>query len=553
MTYPAGPGVIPVNSTTSVYYTNDIYAPDYITPLIAIPQNKDLSGDELAKFIKHKVYPAYLIEHSRLCRLEMWGTGKQPEVRPLKRNTERAVLQRLARTPWIPLMVSTWAQQLIVDGFRKEGSKENSPGWQTWLRNKMPAQQFSINRATSVFGYSYARVLKADESDTRLLKDDAGDVASIRAVDPRDVFCLYQDMYADEYPQYVLEREPGTPIGKWRWWTPDGDYFPVSESKGEFKVDPQVETPYGVPPFVRFVNQIDLRGRTWGDVEPVIDLAARIDKTAFDRLLVQHFNSFKVRWATGLEQADSPDGVEEDKIRIANEDILIASDTDAKFGTLGETSMSGFIEAYQNDLESFAAVLQLPPNLIGNVVNVAADALDAARRQTYQRLFEKQTVMGEAYAQLMRLCAVIEGRDADAEDFTARVHWQDVEVRSLAQFADAWGKIVMQLGVPKWAAWPRIPGIDQSDVEEWKKHALDNDPLNVYLRDVVGRDANTFGVNPANAAIVAGADNSGKIGGPLPQQGPGGTNAGGKGGPNNPANQRGMNNKTGMTRGTPAK
>lgn len=550
MTYPSGPGTIPVNSTTSVYYTNDIYAPDYITPLISIPQG-DLSKEELEKFLKHKVYPAYLIEHGRLCRLEMWGTGKQPEVRPLKRNTERAVLQRLARTPWIPLMISTFAQQLLVDGYRKVGAKDNDKrGWTTWLRNKMPAQQLSINRATMVFGYSYVRVLESDQTD-----DKGNKIASIRAVDPRDCFALYQDNYADEYPQYVFERQPGTAIGKWRWWTPNGDYWDVDETRGEFTVTGPVQTPYGKPPFVRYVNQIDLRGRCWGDVEPVIDLAARIDKTAFDRLLVQHFNSFKVRWATGLEQADSSEGVEQDKIRIANEDILVSSVAEAKFGTLAETSMTGFIDAYKNDLESFAVVMQLPPNLMGNVINVAADALDAARRQTYQRLFEKQTMLAEAHAQMLRLCATIEGRDADADDFEARIHWQDVEVRSLAQFADAWGKIVMQLGIPKWAAWEKIPGVDQTEVQGWKLHALDNDPLSVYLRDVVGRDANTFGVDPANAGIIAAADNSGKIG---PQQmpgAPGGAPAGGggRGGPNNPANQKRVNNKTGLTRGTPAK
>jgi hypothetical protein len=542
-------GVIPVNSTTSVYYTNDIYAPDYITPLISIPTG-DLSKEQLEKFIKHKVYPAFLIEHGRLCRLEMWGTGKQPEVRPLKRNTERAVLQRLARTPWIPLMISTFAQQLLVDGFKKEGSKDNAPGWQTWLRNKMPAQQLSINRATMIFGYSYVRVLEGDTKDAK-----GKSIASVRGVDPRDCFALYEDNYADEYPKYVLERKPGTAIGKWYWWLPNGDYYELDETRGEFKVTGEFTTSYGAPPFVRYLNQIDLRGRTWGDVEPVIDLAARIDKTAFDRLLVQHFNSFKVRWATGLEQADSQEGIEQDKIRIANEDILVASDIGAKFGTLSETSMDGFIAAYQNDLEAFAAVMQLPPNLMGNVINVAADALDAARRQTYQRLFEKQTVLGESHAQMMRLCALIEGRDADAEDFTARVHWQDVEVRSLAQFADAWGKIVMQLGIPKWAAWDKIPGVDQTEVEGWKKHALDNDPLSVYLRDVVGRDANTFGVNPADAAMFSKADSSGQVGqppgspgGPAPT---GGTNKGG--GSNGSTNQPRMNNKTGLSKGTPAK
>lgn len=547
MTYP---GVIPVNSTTSVYYTNDIYAPDYITPLLSLPAD-DLSGDDLAKFLKQKVYPAYLIEHSRLSRLEMWGTGKQPEVRPLKRNTERAVLQRLARTPWIPLMVSTWAQQLIVDGFRQEGAKDNAPGWQTWLRNKMPAQQISCNRATGLFGYSYVKVTEGDQKTP-----DGKPIAAIRGVDPRDCFCLYQDTYADEYPQYVLERQPGTAIGKWRWWISNGDYYEVDETRGQFNVGSLVETPYGKPPFVRHVNQIDLRGRCWGDVEPIIDLAARIDKTAFDRLLVQHFNSFKVRWATGLEQADTPEGVEHDKIRIANEDILIASDVAAKFGTLDETSMSGFIEAYHSDLESFAAVMQLPPNLIGNVVNVAADALDAARRQTYQRLFEKQTVMGESWAQVMRLAALIEGRDEDANDFSARVHWQDIEVRSLAQFADAWGKIVNQLGVPKWAAWDKIPGVDQTEVEGWKKHALDDDPLSKYLREVVGQTNASLGVDDKTGAPqppLTGGPPAGAPGDPNPGGGFDPNPGGGRGGPNNPLNQPPINNKTGMTRGTPAK
>jgi hypothetical protein len=278
-----------------------------------------------------------------------------------------------------------------------------------------------------------------------------------------------------------------------------------------------------VNPFVRYVNQIDLEGRTWGEVEPVVDLAARMDKTAFDRLLVQHFNSFKVRWATGLEQPDSEEEVTQDKIRIANEDILIASDVQAKFGTLDETSMGGFIDAYKADLEAFTAVTQLPPNLISQVVNVAADALDGARRQTYQKLFEKQTMFGARHAQALRLAAHIEGREDDANDFSARIHWQDVEVRSLGQFADAWGKIVSQLGVPKWATWNKIPGVNQSEVKEWKEHWDDNDPLNLYLRDL----------NVKPAAAQPGS--------------PAGSVADGRGGTNSTANQPRLNNRTGLS------
>lgn len=493
------------------YYSDDIYIDSPGEP-VSFPTDGS-NARSLVKYLNTDLFPAFDHERQRIRRLEAWGNGRQPEVRPLKRNTERAILQRLARSPWIPLMVSTFAQQMVVDGYRREGDLENQEAWKTWEFNDMKSQQLSLNRATMVAGYSYLRV-------TDGIGPEGESMAVMRGVSPARCFALYSDPYGDEYPAYVLEKRFD---GTYRWWFNGEGYHVLSFDGSKFKViETKVHT-YGVNPFVRYVNQIDLEGRTYGEVEPIIDLAARIDKTAFDRLLVQHFNSFKVRWATGLEQPDTEEEVVQDKIRIANEDILIASDVQAKFGTLDETSMSGFIEAYKNDLETFTAVTQLPPNLISQVVNVAADALDGARRQTYQKLFEKQTIFGARHAQALRLAAHIEGRTDDANDFSARIHWQDVEVRSLGQFADAWGKIVSQLGVPKWATWNKIPGIDQSEVKEWKDHWDDNDPLSLYLRDLNVKPAAAQSDSPAGSATD------------------------GRGGSTSTANQPRINNKTGMS------
>lgn len=502
------------------YYSDDIWV-DGPRERIAFPSD-GANAKTLIKYLSNDLFPAFDHERHRIRKLESWGNGKQPEVKPLKRNTERHLLQRLARTPWIPLMVSTFAQQMVVDGYRREGDMENQEAWKTWEFNDMKSQQLSINRTTMVAGYSYLRVTRGirDADSGQVIPADSGgeSMAVMRGVSPARCFALYADPFGDEYPEYVLEKRFD---GSWRWWFNGEGYHVLQFDGSKFKVIETKVHDYGVNPFVRYVNQIDLEGRTWGDVEPIIDLAARIDKTAFDRLLVQHFNSFKIRWATGLEQPDTEEEVAQDKIRIANEDILIASDVQAKFGTLDETSMQGFIEAYKSDLEAFAAVTQLPPNLLGQIVNVAADALDGARRQTYQRLFEKQTIMGRSHAQALRLAAHIEGREEDANDFSARVHWQDVEVRSLSQFADAWGKIVDQLGVPKWAAWNRIPGVDQSEVLEWKQHWDDTDPLNLYLRDL----------NVKPAAVQSDS--------------PVGSVTDGPGGPNSTRNQRPLNNRTG--------
>lgn len=455
--------------------------PWIISPPEAVIQlpPEDLTGEQLAAYIQDTIMPLHRRECGRLELLELWGTGKQPtERRGLGPNKEKQVLHRFSKNPWLRLMVSTFAQQLIVDGFRQDGASENEQAWDSWQANNMPAQQFTVNRAASIYGYTYVRVTQGQNPFTE------ESMAVIRAVDPQNAFGIYQDPYGDEYPAYLLERRFD---GTWWWWTPD-DYWVFNKNGNDWSYVKTVDHGYKVVPFVRYVNEIDAKGRTWGDVEPLVEIAARLDKTVLDRLLVQHFNSFKVRWATGLEQPDTEEKAQAAAIQLKQGDLLISSNEQAKFGVMAETDMSPFIAAYQSDLQTFLTNAQLPSDLAGLVANLAADALEGARRSSYQKLFEKQTMFGQSHAQVLRLAAFIEGRLDEATDFSARVHWQDVQIKSLAQFADAWGKICDQLGFPKQLVWPLIPGIDQSDVETAKEQFFDDTgpegKLNKYLREM---------------------------------------------------------------------
>lgn len=438
-----------------------------------------IAGEEISKFVSTEVYPIFQTERERLGKLEAWGTGQQPTARHHPNaNREKLVLQRFSRNPIIPFMISTFAQQMIVDGFRRDGATENEDAWDAWQANNMPAQQLTLNRTTMICGYSYLRVTRGVQPLTDL------QMARMCVVDPQNAFGIYTDPYGDEYPQYLLERRFD---GKFWWWTAD-DYTILGKNGNDWAFIETVPHDYGVVPFVRYVNQIDAKGRTWGEVEPVVEIAARIDKTVLDRLLVQHFNSFKVRYATGLEQPDTEEKGAAAALQLTQGTLMISSNEQAKFGTMDETLMQPFIAAYQSDLETFLMVTQLPPDLAGQVANIAADALEGARRSTYQKLAEKQTMFGQSHAQALRLAAAIEGRSDEAADFSARVHWQSVEVRSLAQFADAWGKICLQLGYPKQLVWPLIPGIDQSDVEAAKEQYFEDSgeegKLNKYLREL---------------------------------------------------------------------
>lgn len=458
-------------------------------PLEAAPSD---GGKELAKYISNEIYPKWSNEKDRLDKIGLWMEGKQPYcVKVGPRDIEKRALLELSRSPWLGLSVSIYAQAMYVDGYRSPQDRDNSSAWDIWTANNFQAHQISVHRAAIGFGYSFTRVLPGVDSTGR-------NSAVLRGVHPARLFALYDDPVADDYPVNALERMPDNLT--WRWYDDNVWHEFVNPSDGgKFQYVRTVEHGVGVCPIIRYVNQMDLDGRCVGDVEPVISVAARIDKTDYDRLLVQHYNSWKVRTATGLEPAESDEDRQADKRKLAQDDILVSSDPDVKFGVLAETTMGPFIDAHESDVESLASMQQLPSHLFtGKVINVSAEALAASRAQTTQKLLEKQVSMGVSHARMLRLAAAIAGDSAAARDLAARVSWQDVEVRSLAQAADAYGKVAQQLGVPKEFLWGKIPGFDAVDVQEMREMALDNDPLTKFLREdlpEMGGSNSSFGAN----------------------------------------------------------
>ncbi len=119
------------------------------------------------------------------------------------------------------------------------------------------------------------------------------------------------------------------------------------------------------------------------------------------------------------------------------------------------------------------------------MVNLSAEALAAARAPLTQKVYERQMNAAESYSRLIRTGLYMSGNVDAAEDDLLRVTWQDMEIRSMSQAADALGKIKQMLDVPARALWDRIPGVERSDVMEWERMAdeeAERDPLNGMLR-----------------------------------------------------------------------
>lgn len=418
--------------------------------------------------VKTKLWPLLQLERVRVARIDRWMRWDHDSPHhPRHATKEYRDLAQRAQAPWGRRVVTAVTDQLYVDGYKPTDEGENAGAWRWWQANGYDARQIALHEAAVGYGLAYNIVLPG--------RSWLGEpMPVIRGLDPSQMVAVYDDPAWDDWPVYALRAEPQRVGDRTAWKLKLYDdalvhSLVMSQSGDSVKYVGQQAHGLKVCPVVRFTNHLDLRGRADGDIDPVIPLLGRIDQTAFDRLIVQRFQSWKVRTVTGMAKPDTDEEAQAKRLQLKAEDLLVAEDPDTRFGTLDETSLSPLIEAHDADIRTLAAVTQSPAHeLIGQMANLSAEALAAAEASLTRRVTRVKHPLGEAHEQTMRLAAHAMGDDAAAADTSAEVTWRDMESRSLAQAADALGKLATMLGVPVEVLWSKIPGWTEQDVDRAK-------------------------------------------------------------------------------------
>ena len=444
-----------------------------------------LSTADLIALVKDELMPGWRKEKTRLDWIDRWYRWDPDDIKlPRSATPELRALRGLSRVPWLGHVVTSTAQCMYVDGYRStldpvgrpEDAEPDGP-WRVWLANGWDQRQTAVHRAMLAYGHAYATALPGEDFQ-------GSPMPVLRGVSPRQMWAAYEDPADDDWPKYAMRVIRSGDTGSLVQVFDDQFIYTVTERVGvgsdvsPYTVDDVMSHGAGVCPVVRYANQLDLDGRTPGEVEPHIPLASRINKTSYDRMLTQHFNSWKVRTIAGMSEPDTEENVIRERLKLRQDDLLVAEDPDTKFGTLDETQLGGFIAAHEADIEALAAVTQTPTHeLTGKLINVSAEGLAMIRASQMQKVTERQKSAGRSHAQLLRLAAALAGDTKHAEDITGRVTWQDTSIRSMAQAVDALVKLAA-IGVPHEALWGRVPGVERSDVEEWIELAERLDPIN---------------------------------------------------------------------------
>ena len=451
-----------------------------------------------------QLIPMFVTERARLDIVDRWYRWQHEQVQPPAAATaELRRLIDLSRTPWLSLVVTTVAQSMRVDGYRTPGERDDAPAWQLWQRNGLDRRQGAVHRAMLAYGVAYVTALPG-------VDDLTGDpMAVLRGVSPRKMLAFYENTAEDDWPRYAIR---ATGAGTWRLYDDEAVHHLGTETTRNGSGPPKLtyvgEEAHGagVCPVVRFTNMLDLDGRSAGEVEPLIPLAMRINKTTFDRLLIQHYNSWKVRTVTGMAEPETTEDANRKKLQLRHDDLLVAEDPDTRFGTLDETPLEGMIRAYDTDIRSLAASSQTPTHaLTGDLINLSAEALAAARAELDAKGDERKLSAGESWEQSLRLGAHVDGDSDGAADFMAQVTWADTSVRSMSQAADALGKLATMLGVPVQALWSMVPGVTKTDTDEWRAMAAEGDAFGQLGALLDRQAAPASGVDPADVKAQADA------------------------------------------------
>lgn len=465
-------------------------------------------------------------ERDDLDVLRRYATGQQalPLVVPRDAPAEVRELARVSRINLIAIVINSLVQSLYVDNIRVTDSPRGSakappaggvpadatdpdkaiePVWQAWQRNRLDKGQAGLYRAVFQYGYGFNVITPGKPTPV------------IRAVSPRRMTALYDDD-APDYPVAALEWRKGQG-NVYRLYASDssGDVgvytlgFDPQAKRFGLIVEPVIISQIDYVPVIKYVPFEDLDSDdepipvraigsaqnttvavlTAGEVAPLMLLQDQTDISSFALKSAEWYSAFRQRWIKGWTPENRSM-----KMRAAASQLWTFEEhpDDIELGEFAETTLDGFLRSRESVLKYAATLSETPVHeLIGELVNLSAEALAAAEAGRDRKVELAKTSLGESHEQMAQTTGDLMGV-AVPDDI--EVVWRDTSARAFGALVDGLGKIAQMLHVPAEMLWDRIPGVTRQDVERWRAAAEQGDSLG-QLTSLL--NAQGGGANPA--------------------------------------------------------
>lgn len=363
----------------------------------------------------------------------------------------------MSRTNWAALVVDAVLERLVVTGFTAPGiPAATSAAWQVWQRSGMDAVVHMLHEKALTCGTAYALVWPDEFGPTITAEDPSQTIVAYAPGSRRRVAALKH--WAEDDVEECWLYLPGTAL-QWqrernaRDWTPGEVLTAASDDI----------------PIVEFAVNTRLKPRPFGGgrsefacVRPVID---RINANVLDRMFVSDFGAWPQKTVTGFALDRDEDGKPKPPPFVAAPNrVWVAEDKEARFGSIPAADLRAYIAQEDADIKALAAISRTPPYyLLGEMVNLSAEAIAASEAGLVKKAERHQLELGEAHEEALRVAARQAGTSDGASE-SSEIVWADAAVTSLAQRADAATKL-KGADVP-WRSRMRTMGFTPQQIDE---------------------------------------------------------------------------------------
>ncbi len=364
---------------------------------------------------------------------------------------------------WCGLVVDAPEERLNVEGFRFGSDDERLQGdvaaWAMWQRNQLDA--FSQQGHLEALIWSNAAVMVWQEDDLAkitvehpaqvIVAHESGSVSKRTAALKVWTDDFTGDLFVNLYLPDVI----------WKWRRSAS----VSglDGGGEFteRDDSQLTNPLGVVPIVPLVNKPRLLRPGQSEIRAVVPMQDAVNKLIADMLVASEFQSFRQRWATGLEiptmydDDGKPLPADQQEAAVwkhAIDRIWYSEDPETKYGEFDVTDLKSFVTGIEMLVQHIASQSKTPPHyfFIGGQFP-SGESIKSAESGLVAKVIRKERYFGEVWEEVVRLGFKVED-DARSEDVLAETIWGDAETRTESQHVDAVIK-KRTVGIPLKQLW----------------------------------------------------------------------------------------------------
>lgn len=400
--------------------------------------------------------------------LDNYYEGEHPlPFLPAKAREEFRRLLKMARANYMQLVVDAVVGRLQVMGIRMSAG-EAAPDdrvWEIWQANRLDADSRLVFAESVKLGTSYMLIEPPqDEVGLPVVTPEHPSQAIVeyrpgsRRVKAAGLKCYLDDWTGEVVATLYLPERVYTYTAAHR----EG----IQDLRWELDEERTGPNPLAEVPLVEFANRPQMMKPGTSEIAGVLDIQDRINKTLADRLMAQEYGAFRQKWATGVAIPTDDNGQPVEPYKAAVDRMFLNEDPSARFGDFNATDLGPYLSAVRDDIKDIAAVTSTPPHyLLGDMINLSAEALKAAEAGLISKVRDLMLYAGESTEDTARLYLKAAG-DPRPADYSMEVVWKNPEFRTEGELVDALVKM-KSLGVPDEALWERW-GASPQEIARWK-------------------------------------------------------------------------------------